>query len=133
MEMCVEMNDYSRHSISAELYFIISDDDIDSIMYAALNGGISRWCGSVQADEDVLAGCLHKQITRKGTLKLFDLTGEMARELTFDKFMIGLQRWVELERPFTVMKGVRLNVRDISGRAVGRIIQFALFNDLPFG
>lgn len=33
-----------KYSVSAVINFIVSDEDIDDIMSAALDGGITYWC-----------------------------------------------------------------------------------------
>lgn len=73
------------------------------------------------------------QISRGGTLKLYDLESKDTWELTFDKFMTGLRLWLENERPFTIMNGVRLDIGNIDAVAADSIVQYALFNDIVFG
>ena len=81
------MHKATKHGISVVLNFLISNEDIDDIMSAALDGGITYWCGKAEVVGDYLGEYASEQISRRGALKLFDLESDDVWELTFEKFM----------------------------------------------
>ena len=65
--------------------FVISDEDIDEIMSAALDGGITYWCGRAKVVGEYLGEYASEQISRDGVLKLYDIEEPKAvYELTLD-------------------------------------------------
>jgi len=127
------MHKATKHGISVVLNFLISNEDIDDIMSAALDGGITYWCGKAEVVGDYLGEYASEQISRRGALKLFDLESDDVWELTFEKFMTGLRLWIENERPYMVIEGIKLDTGSIDALAADAIIQYALFNDIVFG
>ena len=127
------MHKATKHGISVVLNFLISNEDIDDIMSAALDGGITYWCGKAEVVGEYLGEYASEQISRRGALKLFDLESDDVWELTFEKFMTGLRLWIENERPYMVIEGIKLDIGSIDAPAADTIIQYALFNDIVFG
>ena len=122
-----------KYSVSAVINFVVSDEDIDDIMSAALDGGITYWCGRAEVVGEYLGEYASEQISRGGTLKLYDVEDGTVSELTLDKFLNGLRLWIENERTFELTDAGRLDVGQIDALAADTIIQYALFNDVIFG
>ena len=122
-----------KYSVSAVINFIVSDEDIDDIMSAALDGGITYWCGRAEVVGEYLGEYASEQISRGGTLRLYDIEDGTVSELTLDKFLNGLRLWIENERTFELTDAGRLDVGQIDALAADTIIQYALFNDVIFG
>ena len=122
-----------KYSVSAVINFVVSDEDIDDIMSAALDGGITYWCGRAEVVGEYLGEYASEQISRGGTLKLYDVEDGTVSELTLDKFLNGLRLWIENERAFELTEAGRLDVGQIDALAADTIIQYALFNDVVFG
>ena len=122
-----------RHNVSAVINFVVSDEDIDDIMSAALDGGITYWCGRAEVVGEYLGEYASEQISRGGTLKLYDVEDGTVSELTLDKFLNGLRLWIENERTFELTNAGRLDVGQIDALAADAIIQYALFNNVIFG
>lgn len=122
-----------KYSVSAVINFVVSDEDIDDIMSAALDGGITYWCGRAEVVREYLGEYASEQISRGGTLRLYDIEDGTVSELTLDKFLNGLRLWIENERTFELTDAGRLDVGHIDAIAADTIIQYALFNDVIFG
>lgn len=122
-----------KYSVSAVINFVVSDEDIDDIMSAALDGGITYWCGRAEVVGEYLGEYASEQISRGGTLRLYDIEDSTVSELTLDKFLNGLRLWIENERAFELTEAGRLDVGHIDALAADAIIQYALFNDVVFG
>ena len=127
-------NKVTKHGVSAVFNLVISDEDIDDIMSAALNGGITYWCGRAEVVGEYLGEYASEQISRGGTLKLYDIEEpKTVYELTLDKFLMGLRLWIENERAFSLTEAGRLDIGQIDAAAADTIIQYALFCDIVYG
>ena len=127
------MSEGKKHSISAVINFVVSDEDIDDIMSAALDGGITYWCGKAEVVGEYRGEYASEQISRGGSLKLYDIEDGTVSELTLDKFLTGIRLWIENERAFELTDTGRLDVCNIDAPAADAIIQYAVFNDVIFG
>ena len=79
------LNKVTKHGVTAVFNFVISDEDIDEIMSAALAGGITYWCGRAKVVGEYLGEYASEQISRGGVLKLYDIEEPKAvYELTLD-------------------------------------------------
>ena len=127
-------NKVTKHAVSVAFSFVVSDEDIDDIMSAALDGGITYWCGRAEVVGEYLGEYASEQISRGGTLKLYDIEDpKTVYELTLDKFLNGLRLWLENERAFALTEARRLDVGQIDAAAADTIIQYALFCDIVYG
>lgn len=127
------MGKTTRHSVVVAINFIISDEDIDDIMAAALEGGITYWCNKAEVVGEYRGEYASEQISWGGSLKLYEAEGDEVYELTLDKFLTGLRLWIEYEHSYTLTKGGRLDVSEIDATAADAIVQYALFSDLIYG
>ena len=123
----------TKHGISVMINFVVSGEDIDDIMSAALDGGVTYWCGRAEVVGEYLGEYASEQISRGGALKLHDIEGDGIFELTLDKFLVGLRLWIENERAFELTSAGRLDIGQIDAAAADTIIQYALFNDIVYG
>ncbi len=127
-------NKITKHGVTAAFNFVVSDEDIDDIMSAALDGGITYWCGRAKVVGEYLGEYASEQISRGGVLKLYDIEEPKAvYELTLDKFLVGLRLWIENERAFQLTEAGRLDVGQIDAAAADTIIQYALFCNIVYG
>ena len=127
------MSKISRHSISAVINFVVTDQDIDDIMSAVLDGGITYWCCRAEVVGEYLGEYASEQISRGGTLRLHDSESDSVYELTLDKFLNGVRLWIENERAFALTDAGQLDTGDIDALAADMIIQYALFSDVIYG
>jgi len=113
----------------------ISNQDIDDLMVAALEGGINYWCERVKIIEvneklhgngEIIASDV---ISRGGKLKLFDAESEEEWELDREKFIKGLEKTMEWGDFYSVQH--LMDSHDAETADV--LIQYALFDEITFG
>lgn len=114
----------------------VTAEDIDCIMCTALEGGITYWC----ADVDVVGGeylgtYASEQISRGGSLYLYDAENEETHTLTLIKFLNGIKLWAEFGGdPCNAIQGNgTLDTADIDAEIADMIIQYAIFGEVIFG
>lgn len=110
----------------------VTNQDIDDIMCTALEGGITYWCRKAEVvGGKYLGEYAHEQISRGGSLMLYDVDSSDKWELTLDKFKQGLHQWI-CKHPDMIDDG-EIDTSSIDAWYVDEIIQYALFNDIVFG
>lgn len=127
------MEKNKKHSVSVVITLVVTDEDIDDIMSAALDGGITYWCNRAEVVDDYLGEYASEQISRGGALKLYDAEDGSFYVLTLSKFLNGLRLWIASERAFELTDAGRLDVGNIDALAADAIIQYALFNEVIYG
>ena len=127
------MDKNERYTVSATVSFEITSQDIDDIMSSALDGGIAYWCGRAEVVEEYLGEYASDQISRGGSLLLYDIEDGNSFELTLEKFLNGLQLWVENIRSFSLAFDGRLDMNEIDADVADAIVQYALFNEIVYG
>ena len=110
----------------------VSPQDVDDIMCSALEGGISYWCSEAEVNGNYLGTYAHEQISRGGTLRLHDAEEDEQYELTMEKFLNGLNLFLE-NRPDLVSDHGCIDAGDFDGVCADSIVQLALFGELIFG
>lgn len=99
-------NESREFEVELELKARVATRDIDDIMCAALEGGITGWCRAAKPVGKMLGEYGHEQIARGGSLMLYDAESSDKWELTLDKFLRRRDYPVRLVRRF----GVRVSV-----------------------
>lgn len=127
------MNRNEKHTVSATISFEVSGQDIDDIMSSALDGGITYWCGKAEVVDEYLGEYASDQISRGGSLKLYDIEDGTVFELTLEKFLNGLRLWVENIRSFALAFANRLEIDEIDAVSADVIVQYALFGEIVYG
>ena len=127
------MNRNEKHTVSATISFDVSGQDIDDIMSSALDGGITYWCGKAEVVDEYLGEYASDQISRGGSLKLYDIEDGTVFELTLEKFLNGLRLWVENIRSFALAFANRLEIDEIDAVSADVIVQYALFGEIVYG
>lgn len=113
----------------------ITQQDIDDIMVSALEGGINYWCCKAEVVGDYLGECTSEQISRGGTLKLYDAEEDDVYELTLDKFIKGITKAIN-DGYFTHYdwySRTGIDTCNVDAEVADVIIQLALFDDVIFG
>lgn len=115
----------------------VTNQDIDDIMCTALEGGITDWCGKVEViGGKYLGEYAHEQISRGGSLMLYDAESSDKWELTLDKFKQGLQLYLSEHTEAIDGNEVgtyQLDTSYIDAYEADEIIQYALFGEVLFG
>ena len=114
----------------------ITGRDIDDIMATALEGGITYWCTRVKVKGEYLGEYASEQISRGGTLKIYDSEGEAVYELTSENFTRGLEKYLKNPTYETLSfedGKYKVDVGSIDACAADSIIQYALFDEIIYG
>ena len=69
----------------------VTAEDIDDIMCGALEGGITYWCNKAKVTGAYLGDYASEQISRGGTLLLFDAEDDEVYELNREKLLNGIK------------------------------------------
>lgn len=111
----------------------LSSEDIDDIMCAALEGGItSNWCGSVEVVGKYLGEYAHEQISRNGKLKFNDMENGKIYTLDLAAFQRGFQKWTSsIDHLILIDDGI--DTGNIDAYDADSIVQYALFGEVVFG
>lgn len=114
----------------------VTCDDIDDIMCGALTGGINYWCRKAEVVGEYLGEYGSEQISRGGTLKLYDAEEDEVYELTLAKFMRGLMLAIEagFDREYGWLNDDgTLDCCQIDAGEADAIIQLAIFEEVIYG
>ena len=126
------MAEQQKFSVHIEMDVSLSQQDIDDIMTAALEGGICYWCGRAEVVGEYLGEYASDQISRGGSLILYDAESSDKWELTREKFLKGVELYFK-DGSWITVDNYTIDVCDIDGSAADCIIQYALFGELVFG
>ncbi len=102
----------------------ITRKDIDDIMDAALADGITYWCRKAKVVGSYLGECASDQISRGGSLILFDRESPDKWVLTPEKFDAGAKLYFE--------NNADADMDDLDADMADQIVQYALFGELVF-
>lgn len=113
----------------------VTTRDVDDIMCAALEDGITGWCRAAKPVSKRFGEYGHEQIGRGGALMLYDAESDESWELTLDKFLRGLAAAIEDNSvPVTIgAESGYVDVSDVDACAADIIVQYALFGEVVFG
>ena len=123
-------------TVKAEINVKLTQQDIDDIMVAALEGGINYWAGEAEViEEKRVADWGHEQIARGGVLVIHDIEDPDEKwELTLEKFLNGFKLGVEDGGDqYGAVQGSEVDCCNIDAGCADAIIQFALFGEVLYG
>lgn len=123
-----------RFAVTVTTRIILTAEDIDDIMVSALEGGITYWCRKAEVVGAYLGEYASDQISRGGSLILYDAESSDKWELTREKFLNGFKTWYEKgEDIYGAVTGNLVDCGEIDGECADAIVQYALFGELVFG
>lgn len=125
------MNKQKTFELQVNIDLKLTQQDIDDIMASALEGGITYWCRRAEVVGEYLGEYASDQISRGGVLKLLDAESSDVWELTREKFLEGVKKYVEHDT--CSVDGGRIDTCEIDGDAADCIVQYALFGEVVFG
>ena len=125
------MND-EKFRVSISLDVDLSQQDIDDIMVTALEGGINYWCRRAKVVGEYLGEAASDQISRGGSLILYDAESSDKWELTLEKFLNGVKLYFE-QGCHVQVEDNAIEIGDIDAGDADCIVQFALFGEVVFG
>ena len=132
-KLLMKSGSYNSFKVSATVDIVLSQQEIDDIMATALEGGITYWCCKVAVVGDYLGEYASEQISRGGTLKLYDRESDAIHKLNLYKFLTGFRLYVEGCSGITRDLRDHLDMDSIDALAADMIVQYALFNELVYG
>jgi hypothetical protein len=120
-----------NETLSIQQDIKISNETIDEIMCTALEGGITYWCNEVDVIDGFAEGTTyaHEQISRNGKLKLYDCESEETFTLTREKFLKGLQLFLESGGADHIITAHVIDTSEIDADSADAIIQYAIFGE----
>lgn len=122
------MDCVKKFDIDCTVKHTITTKDIDDIMADALEGGITYWCGRAEVVGDYLGEYASDQISRGGSLVLYDIEDEDEHwTLDLNDFVAGYKS--SIEQGF--WSGDFDN--DYDSTVADAIIQLAVFGEIVFG
>ena len=127
------------NEIFAKFTVRVSNEDIDDIVCTALEGGINYWCCDAEVVGEYLGEWASDQISRGGTLKLYDIESDDVWTLDKAKLLNGISlaitngflleyEWAKFENEI-----ITIDTCQIDAEVADAIIQYALFGELVFG
>ena len=121
-------------TIPVKMQIILTEEDIDDIMCAALEGGICYWACEAEVLGAYFGTYASEQIARGGTLLIHDAESDDCWDLTLEKFLEGVKLWYkECWAGNAIRPDGTVDTCQIDGAGADQIVQYALFGDLVFG
>ena len=129
------MKKQTEFFIQATLNIKVTAEDIDDIMCSALEGGINYWCCKAEVVGDYLGEYASEQISRGGTLKLYDEVEDQVYKLTLEDLLKGIKLAVQgnYYADYEWHNGAELDPCQIDADVADVIIQLALFKEVIYG
>ena len=121
-----------KFTVRPQIEVNLTRRSIDDIMGTALDGGITCWCRGVKVVGEYLGRYASDQISRGGSLILYDAESSDEWELTLEKFLNGVKLYFEDGCHVRVEDGC-IDASDMDSVDADCIIQFALFGEMRFG
>ncbi len=126
-------NGYKSYKICAGIDVNITAQDIDDIMGDALDY-ITYWCRKAEVAEGAYYGeYASDQISRGGTLILYDRESDDKWTLTLEKFLFGFKAAIEDGYADDWFEDGKIEWSYLDGPAVDVIVQLALFGEVVYG
>lgn len=124
-----------KFDITLQREITMSQDDIDDIVCTALEGGITWWCCKAEVVEDEYYGkYTSDQISRGGSLRLYDIETEESYLLTLEKLLEGIKTaYAHGYLGHLFDDDGKLDFFQVDGAAADVIVQCALFGEVQFG
>lgn len=124
-----------KYEVQAEIRVELTQQDIDDIMVAALEGGINYWCDEAAVEGgEYLGKYASDQISRGGTLLLHDTDEDAYRKLDLEKFLKGFKLWLENGGDqYGAVQGHEVDCCNIDAGCADEIVQYALFGEVVYG
>jgi hypothetical protein len=122
--------------LTVEKKIKVTQQDIDDIMCAALEGGICYWCGRAEVVGEYLGEYASEQISRGGTLKLYDCEDmNEVYELDRGKLLKGIKKAFEegYYSEYEWCNGTVIDTCQVDADVADVIVQIAVFDEVVYG
>lgn len=119
----------------------VTREDIDDIMIAALEGGITYWCCKAEVVGNTLETYVSEQIGRGGALRLYDNDGSNSYFLNVDRLLAGIKKYIAAEnKPHDILCRAsdntgcrRIDSAKVDAAVADMIIQYAVMGEIVYG
>lgn len=124
-----------NYNVEINKKYTVTPQDIDDIMVTALEDGINYWCRKAEVVGEYLGEYASDQISRGGSLILYDAESNDHWELNLEKLLCGIQKAIEDNwfRDYDWYVDGELDCCQIDAEVADTIVQLALFDDIVFG
>ena len=124
-----------NYNIEVNKKYTVTPQDIDDIMVTALDGGINYWCRKAEVVGEYLGEYASDQISRGGSLILYDAESSDHWELNLEKLLYGIQKAIEDNwfSDYDWYVDGELDCCQIDADVADVIVQLALSDDVVFG
>lgn len=121
-----------KFEVTAEVKVLLTQQDVDDIMVAALEGGITYWCDEAKVVGEYLGEYASEQISRGGTLILHDAEEGEEHLFTIEQFMQGFRLYLE-QGCYVNIEDNAIDTCDIDASDADCIVQFGIFGEVVYG
>lgn len=124
-----------EYDLTVEVHVKLTEEDIDDIMVAALEGGVNYWCSEAEViEEKRVADWGHEQIARGGVLILHDIETDDKYDLNLEKFISGVKLWISEGYAFDsgAIDNGTIDCCQVDAIQADNIVQLALFGEIVF-
>lgn len=113
----------------------VTQQDIDDIMCAAFEGGITYWCYRAEVVGGYKGKYASEQISRGGKVRLYDSVEDAVYELTLEDFLNGITKAIEENwyDNYDWHDGSSIDTCNVDAEVADTIIQLALFDEVVYG
>lgn len=124
-----------NYNVEINKKYTVTPQDIDDIMVTALDGGINYWCRKAEVVGEYLGEYASDQISRGGSLILYDAESSDHWELNLEELLNGIQKAIEDNwfSDYDWYVDGELDCCQIDAEVADTIVQLALFDDIVFG
>jgi hypothetical protein len=124
-----------NYNVEINKKYTVTPQDIDDIMVTALDGGINYWCRKAEVVGEYLGEYASDQISRGGSLILYDAESSDHWELNLEKLLNGIQKAIEDNwfSDYDWYVDGELDCCQIDADVADVIVQLALSDDVVFG
>ena len=123
-----------KYEVNVCRTFQLTQEDIDDIVCTALEGGINYWCRKAEVVEDNYYGeYASEQISRGGSLRLYDREEKKTYVLTLDKLLKGIKLYLEdYYDSYCIVDG-KIETSMVDAPASDSMVQYAVLGELVYG
>ena len=120
--------------VEVKLKIKLSDQEIDSILSAAFEGGINYWAVKVDPKDGDFKGTKYaSEALSKGATLIIRTDDDGNLELDKDKFVSGLEKAIVKYPHLFRMNAETLDIGYIDAEVADVIIQMAVFGEVVYG
>ena len=123
-----------KYEVNVCRTFQLTQEDIDDIVCTALEGGINYWCRKAEVvDDDYYGEYASEQVSRGGSLRLYDREEKKTYILTLEKLLNGIKLYLEdYYDSYCIVDG-KIETSMVDAPASDCMVQYAVFGELVYG